>query len=1491
MNNITRALIFIFISALFASQLSAEEYKYGNNKQSSKLKQTAAGCAPAAGFDWLDINNVRGRVNTGGDMWWDLPGGVGAKYFIPAQGTATSLFAGALWIGGLDVNNQLKLAAQKFRQNGIDYWTGPLTVDGTAAVGAATCADYDKFFKITREVVDEFLAHTDPETGAFDPGDDGYSIPPEITKWPAHGDVSKGQSYYLAPFYDVNDDGFYEPEAGDYPYYDVKNVLCHTDIPAMEEVFEGTVTHSILADQVIKGDQTLWWVFNDKGDIHTETDGSAIGMEIRAQAFAFATNDVINDMTFYSYEIINRSTFELTKTFFSPWVDPDLGFAEDDFVGCDVARGLGYCYNGTAVDGSGDVMAYGDQPPAIGVDFFQGPYLDPDGFDNPSFNGDSTKGPSFGGNCGIVSQNGSLINITYKPDGAYVTEPTIVRSSAINGVNFGNGIKNDERYGMRRFVYYNNSNSNQIGEPDNAPDYYNYLRGIWLDGTKMQYGGNGHVSGQGTVGPDCDFMFPGDSDPCNWGTQANQPNGGFNQNGFFWTEETGNDGSPNPPGDRRFMQSAGPFTLEPGAVNYITVGIPWARAAAGGPFASVEKLRVVDDKCQALFDNCFKVIDGPSAPDLTFRELDKELIVYISNSPISNNYKESYEEWDQSILQPNPGNPDERSDSLYRFEGYQIFQMKNEAVSIGDLGNVDLVRLVAQYDKKNGVTKIVNYYQNDYIGATVPVVEVFGGDNGIEHSFLLKQDAFAEKDVSLVNNKVYYFLAIAYAYNNYLDYGPGPDNYQGQTKPYLSGRKNIQVYSAMPHKTVNGVVINGNYGDSPPMTRLAGNGNGGQNLELTDETIDEIMSKPPADSINIYGSPDYPIAYNSHYLANSGPVNITVVDPLSVEAGNYTWWMDTLFAETLYNISGNLDLTGDTTSKMVAFWYIENNETGKIAKSDTTIIVDNEQLFLEMGFSVNVIQPFYPGPIKIGTIVDGDNTLVYSEVLANNNGLLEASMIFSDSSNRWLSGIEDQDIPGHALDWIRSGVHKEAIDNGNPLNNDWLMTATTQTAINPWDPNEVYEQLIDGTWAPYAMTAYGHNINVPGMMANEVQNPFGPALNSSSKGASPLSDIASVDIVFTPDKTKWTRCPVLEMGIDEDLVEGGALRFTMRAAPSVDKDGNSASSGSGASDNDVDPNYISETGMGWFPGYCINVETGERLNILFGENSWLVAQNGRDMLFNPPSRDLSLVDQRADPTLFTGPEIPGPAPYILKEPVMGGEHYVFIQAHKKIDGSMGAGVNYSYDVPAYDAGRYTAALLDTIFESGNLMKASLQFFYGSFMYAGMPMGVKGQEWLSDEITIRIRIAKPYQKGYANVTADGTYKGPKFNNFYPAFEFSMDDLSTEYNVKEKHETDLDLIRIVPNPYYAYSAYEHNALDTRVKITNLPKNCKIIIFDVSGIKVREFSKASPNTTLEWDLKNFAGVPISGGIYYIHVKSDEGERVLKWFSIQRVPDLNTF
>jgi len=1450
MKNMSRLLFAAIFVFLIVDQSWAREVQFPNGKtKSNGLKQTTAGCSPSSAFEWLDINNVRARINAGGDMWWDLPGGTGAKYYVPKNGSATSLFAGSLWIGGLDINNQLKLAAVRFRQVGNDFWTGPLTIDGTAAIDENTCAEYDKLFRMNRALVDEFLANTDPVTGAFIPNDD-YSIPSEIINWPAHGDVSKNQSYYLAPFYDVDGDGEYNPLMGDYPYYDIDNSLCHTKIPTMDEALEGSVKGSVLADQVIKGDQTLWWVFNDKGNIHTETQGAAIGLEIRAQAFAFATNDEVNNMTFYSYEIINRSTFELTETYFSPWADTDLGFAADDFVGCDVGRGLGYSYNGKAVDGNGEPEAYGAQPPAIGVDFFQGPYLDPDGLDNPKYR-----------------------FITDPATGDTVGKEQLCDVS-INGVNFGNGIIDDERFGMRRFIYHENANV-PIGDPSNAPEYYNLLRGIWKDGNKMLYGGNAYPTGSGTVGPETDFMFPGDTDPCNWGTGLIPPNGGFTQDGLYWTEETGDGGSPNPPGDRRFMQSAGPFTLKPGAVNYITVGIPWARAVSGGPFASVELLRRVDDKAQSLFDNCFKVIDGPNAPDLSFQELDRELIVYISNSPSSNNYGEDYQEFDPNIPQPNPNKPSERSDSLYRFEGYQIFQLKDASVSVESLQDPNKVRLVAQFDKKNGVSKLVNFYYDELIEANVPVIEVMGADDGIKHSFKLTQDAFATGDVRLVNHKQYYYMALAYAHNEYMPYSQESavlNGLLGQKAPYLAGRKNIKSYTAIPHKTINGIVVNGNYGDSPEITRLSGNGNGGNVLELTQETVDLIMSKEPASKTNIYGGPDYPIAYNPVYKKNYGPVSVKVVDPLNVVSADYQLVFDTLKQIKLYNVIGDAQIKGDTASKYVSTWRLIDTGTGETYYSDTTTLESNEQLFLDRGIAVNIKQPFNTGPYNVGEITVSNSNYYVVGVLADNNGYLESSIVYADSSRRWLDGVRDQDVPELPTNWIRSGTHT---DRDVPTLNDWIMSESEYGTPpdRAWDPDEAYEKIQNGIWAPYSLTTFANNIGQGG-----IQSPVGPAFSETSKRSNSLQNLSSVDIVFTPDKSKWTRSPVLEMSFDRALAEGNAPRFGLRRAASVDKDGNSAASmDTEGSTNPNDPNYISSHGMGWFPGYAINVETGERLNIMFGEDSFLSGQNGRDMLFNPTAKDMDLPNQVLDPNIYS---------QIGFQPLMGGKHYVYIMRHDYYNFSQ---LNIDFKSPAYDAGYYAHSVLDTLFNTQFPFITSS--FFTQIMYVGMPMAVKGEEWLSNEARIRIRVAKPYEKYFSKLPLDTVYAGMDVNRFYPSYKFSTKGIATEFDVPAKVQQDLDIINVVPNPYYAYSSYERNALDNRVKITNLPEQCVITIYNMTGTKIRQYKKDESKTSIDWDLKNFAGVPIASGVYLIHIKSDEGERIIKWFGTMRPIDLNTF
>lgn len=1517
MKNIFRFLLATLLIAGAVTPGQAERYKYEETGSKGQRAQTAAGCTPSSSFEWLDINNVRTRINAGGDMWWDLPSGTGSKYFIPANGAATSLFAGSLWIAGVDVNNQLKCAALRFRQVGNDYYTGPLTVDGKASITPETCARWDKIFKITRAEVDEFLANY--QAGNIE------DIPTIIRDWPAtrSGEDPEGIAYYLAPFYDADGDGEYDPTKGDFPYYDMENELCHTKIPTMEEEKFGTMHGSILADQVLKGDQTLWWIFNDKGAAHTESSGQAIGIEVRAQAFAFATNDEINNMTFYSYEIINRSTYTLTGTYFSPWTDVDLGYGWDDYVGCDVGRGLGYGYNGTSVDGSGQPEAYGAQPPAIGIDFFQGPYMDPDGIDNPKY--------TFELQVNHFEVDPVTSDTIYYYDTIGKTQ---IVDESINGVNFGNGIVDDERFGMRRFVYHNNSPADN-GDPKDAPEYYNYLRGIWKNGAKMRYGGDAFTSGD-VVGPECDFMFPGDSDPWNWGTGGNRPNGGYNEGGKYWSEEQCN----NAPNDRRFMQSAGPFTLEPGAVNYITFGVPWARATSGGAWASVELLRVVDDKCQALFDNCFKVIDGPNAPDLTIRELDQKLIIYLSNGTLSNNYKEGYIELDPEIP---TGRTDEvlvkkdttwhisiEGDSIfqvieeykdsvyvydrhYRFEGYKVYQLANAEVGADELSNSDKARLVFQCDVRNNVGRLLNYEFDEALQANVPSLKVNGGDAGISHSFVLTEDKFSMSDnPKLVNHTSYYFMAVAYAYNNYLPYNQEDAlGLQGQKKPYLEGRKNIQVYTAVPHKTINGTVLRSEYGDSPAITRIVGAGNGFNELELSKASIDEIMSKPMANNLdNRFGSPNYPAAYHPTYEPGYGPIGVKIIDPLNVKSHSYELVFEDMFEKYSHNITNNNEIRGDSAARMVNRWYLVDLTDMDTIYSDTTTVYENEQLFIDRGISINVNQVYKFGRIWVGKYFKDSNDGSspwndYYTVVAKNNGVIGSSVEYTDPSSQWMSSIRDIDVPNSFLNWIRSGTY---VDMDNSLNNDYNMSSQqygASGASKPWDPNENWEKIASRSWSSSLLARY---------LGLNFADVLDPSPMYRGAGVPPVIDdffasTTSVDIVFTADKSKWTRCPVIEMGMDASLNENGVTRFNLRKHASVDKDGNPyliqndanqnvpfdlwTESGEAqyASANEDDPNFIAPQGMGWFPGYAIDVENGIRLNIAFSEDSYLADLGGRDMIFNPAkvqkatAEDATGMLQEYDPVIFRGTD---------NDPVFAGKHYVYIWRMDSI--AVPNSVPWKqYKNYGYDGGQLLFTTMNDIQNRPAPMHKVLnEYLYKMVMWIGMPVGIEGMEWLPEgnECRVRIRLAKPYAPGYGFPLQE---ENPDLmiNNLNPKYSFKIEGWDPIQNDPAKTEEDLNLVTVVPNPYYAYNAYEGNALTNRVKITNLPNKCIVSIYTLSGTKVRQFRKDNEITSIEWDLTNFANTPVASGFYLIHIKdlTSGSERTIKFFGAMRQVDLNTF
>ena len=213
----------------------------------------------------------------------------------------------------------------------------------------------------------------------------------------------------------------------------------------------------------------------------------------------------------------------------------------------------------------------------------------------------------------------------------------------------------------------------------------------------------------------------------------------------------------NIPADRRFLQSAGPFTLQPGAVNTITTGVIWARASAGGNTAAVGLVKVFDDKAQALFNNNFKVLDGPDAPDMNIVEMENELVIYLTNDELSNNYQEGYKEKNPNITHT--------TDNLYEFQGYKIYQLSDNTVSPSELDNPDRARLIFQCDKDDDIDRVVNQYFDLSTELWFPEIMVDGADNGISHSFKVTQDQFATGNKTLVNHKTYYFMALAYAYN------------------------------------------------------------------------------------------------------------------------------------------------------------------------------------------------------------------------------------------------------------------------------------------------------------------------------------------------------------------------------------------------------------------------------------------------------------------------------------------------------------------------------------------------------------------------------------------------------------------------------------------------------------------------------------------------------------------------------------------------------
>lgn len=1335
---------------VFAS--SAHAY-YDPSRQSKKPSKNSVNfreaCVTAKAQIDQDVNNVRARLTTGGDVWWDRSDG---KYVVPkvplGQVEVSSIFAGAVWLGGYDSGNNLKVACQTYGNNGgnSDFWPGPLDPDeGTTT--KEVCDNWDKMFEVSGQEIKQHLSFWQEAVNGGTPYTEDM-IPAGVKGWPGkrneyffsvHNFTLPDTDQGLAGFFDQDADGQYEPLEGDFPTIEIRG--CEEFPPQFP-------------------DEMIFWIYNDEGGgaIHGETNGIPIRMEVQVQAFGYSTNDQINDMTFQRYKLINRAKEDIDSTFFAMWVDADLGCHLDDYVGCDIDRSLAYTYNVDAEDGQPGIVCdgvatYGTNVPIIGVDYFRGP----------------------------EDENGNEL-------------------------------------GMSSFTYFNNT----IGGPppgttDPATDveFYRYLSGSWKDGTPFTFGGDAYDPASTNY---IDYAFVDDPDDAN-GWSMCRPGPEF-PNGL-------------PAYDRRTVQASGPFILQPGATNELIIGAVWV-PNMDYPCPDITKLQFADDLAQDLFDNCFDIIDGPDAPDVDWIALDREVIAVLTNrpAPASNNYQESYVENVIGLPTDIPN-----IDSTYNFEGYLIYQVANPNVSTAEFDDPTKAKLVYWVDVRNNIKSLYNWISIENPGAVLdptqpefiyyPEVKIEALDNGVRHTFNFQDDQFATGDRRLINHRKYYYTALAYGTNNFLQFDPLTQ--VGQKNTFLVGRNNIGPngdgfpYTVIPRPIVDRK-LNANYGDGAVITRLDGIGAGGNFLDMSDETKAQILD----------GTFDGTIVYKD----GRGPIDVAIFNPLEVIDGEY----EVTFEDE--NMS-NDKLDGDVT------WKLKNLSTGEETVSDKSLDFLNEQIFGQYGFTVTIGQTADAGQCA-------DET----------NGAIGIEQEYRDVNGPvWFNALADgftiEDLPGAinvAFDYIR-------FDESWNCHHETTLGAMGDGSFVPYQLAD-YRSRIGGTEYPFYIT--------PGWKSQQ---------NSLVVKEDLLADLNNVDIVFTNDKSKWSRCVIVEMmnpdyasfAQREDgsqmLAEGGTsanpiLSFDLRNSPSVGKDDND---GDGLPDPDGD-----DIGMGWFPGYAIDVETGKRLNIFFGENSAYSAAsgyldnyndgkpNGADMMFNPTSQMLFPSDYNFDD---------------LNSPMIwyaGGQHAVYVTYEE-------------YDECAYLRERFHPNESDL--KKVNALKR--------VTWAGMPLMASGTQMLPykdglipNDLTIKLRVDNPYEVS----------KGTEEFNGYPTYRFKIDGKQAVTLNEEEVNEALDKINMVPNPYYAFSDYEDGRLSNVVKITNLPAKCTVTIYSLDGKFIRQYNRdelpgapkgsGTPSTQIipdiEWDLKNNKGIPVSAGVYLVHVDAGVlGERTLKWFGITRQYD----
>jgi len=487
------------------------------------------------------------------------------------------------------------------------------------------------------------------------------------------------------------------------------------------------------------------------------------------------------------------------------------------------------------------------------------------------------------------------------------------------------------------------------------------------------------------------------------------------------------------------------------------------------------------------------------------------------------------------------------------------------------------------------------------------------------------------------------------------------------------------------------------------------------------------------------------------YEAHQAPILVEVVDLDSIISGNYIIQIDSS------NFWGSVDSSAN--------WKMYREGSIDTIYSNLTVGANNTQVIPQWGLAVTVEHNSYNGS--------------WTDPITSS---------LTTTGTQWLTGISDTEGLT-AENWIGSGtlsIDCDAAAYPNPYSDPCIYNDFIGD-----DDFEVYEQIVNRTFAPFKLTKNNYHWPNSGNVVG-------------GQGAAKLSQLNSIDIIFTSDTSKWSHCPVFETHHDASQAIGNAEKQLLRESPSVDKNGTPDGTGNG---------------MGWFPGYALDIETGERLNIGFGEDSYHPTENGADMLFNPTS---NVYDSNGD-TVF------------------GGKHYIYVFQNW----DKHAPVPSSNNMPNYDEGNFIEGKLGggNTANAGDLLKV-----WRACTWVGIPLLVNGQTLLSSETKVRIRVKKPLEN-YGYLISD------TLNATRPMYSVYIDPSITSIQNQEMFE-----VLVYPNPTETNLTFQ---------LKENSKEYKLEIFDIAGKAYKSSTLYGVNTTIDISY-------LSKGVYLYYIYNTDGSKL---------------